>query len=136
MLTQVLAQFPVERVILVADRGLLSVDNIAELTESADVKARQLQFILAVPARRYSELCDTVEALTRTDGLAESTFAGHRLVVAHDPVRPPSKRRVDVNAFRSKSILRKPWSTSSMRRMRGHPSQDAGRPIGAPILDS
>jgi transposase len=87
MLTQVLAQFPVERVILVADRGLLSVDNIAELTELADVKARQLQFILAVPARRYSELCDTFETLTWTDGLAESTFAGHRLVVAHDPVR-------------------------------------------------
>jgi transposase len=87
MLTQVLARFPVERVILVADRGLLSLDNIAELTQLADVQARKLQFILAVPARRYSELCETFETLAWTDGLAESTFAGHRLVAAHDPVR-------------------------------------------------
>jgi transposase len=87
MLTQVLARFPVERVILVADRGLLSLENIAELTQLADVQARKLQFILAVPARRYRELCDSFETLTWTEGLAESTFAGHRLVVAHDPVR-------------------------------------------------
>ncbi len=87
MLTQVLARFPVERVILVADRGLLSLDNIAELTQLAEDQTRKLQFILAVPARRYSELHDTVETLTWRDELAESTFAGHRLVVAHDPVR-------------------------------------------------
>jgi transposase len=31
MLAHVLKQFPVERVILVADRGLLSIDNVAEL---------------------------------------------------------------------------------------------------------
>lgn len=97
MLIQVLAQFSVERVILVADRGLLSLDNIAELTELTEVKARQLQFILAVSARRYSELCDTFETLTWTDGLAESTFAGLRLVVAHDPVRAAEQtaRRIE-----------------------------------------
>lgn len=87
MLTQVLERFPVERVILVADRGLLSLDNIAELTELAEVKFRKLQFIIAVPARRYGELSETFETLKFTDGLSESTFAGHRLVVAHDPVR-------------------------------------------------
>ena len=87
MLTQVLERFPVERVILVADRGLLSLDNISELTELAEVKARKLQFILAVPARRYGELSETFESLEFTDGLAESTFAGHRLVVAHDKAR-------------------------------------------------
>lgn len=87
MLTQVLARFPVERVILIADRGLLSLDNIAELTELAAGKARQLQFILAVPARRYAELSEAFATLEFTDGMAEATFAGHRLVVAHDPDR-------------------------------------------------
>lgn len=87
MLTQVLQRFPVERVILVADRGLLSLDNMAELTELAEVKSRKLQFIIAVPARRYGELSETFETLTFTDGLSESMFAGHRLVVAHDPAR-------------------------------------------------
>ena len=87
MLTQVLGRFPVERVILVADRGLLSLDNIAELTELAEVKSRKLQFIIAVPARRYGELSETFDTLTFTNGLSESMFAGHRLVVAHDPAR-------------------------------------------------
>ena len=97
MLTQVLERFPVERVILVADRGLLSLDNIAELTELAEVKSRKLQFIIAVPARRYGELSETFETLTFADGLSESTFAGHRLVVAHDPARAAeqSARRRD-----------------------------------------
>ena len=97
MLTQVLERFPVERVILVADRGLLSLDNIAELTELAEVKSRKLQFIIAVPARRYGELSETFETLTFTDGLTESMFAGHRLVVAHDPARAAeqSARRRD-----------------------------------------
>ena len=87
MLSQVLTRFPVERVILVADRGLLSMDNVAELTRLAEVQSRKLQFILAVPARRYAELADTFASLTFTEGLAESRFAGHRLIVAHDPVR-------------------------------------------------
>ena len=56
MLTQVLARFPVERVILVADRGLLSLGNVAELTKLAEESSRKLQFILAVPARRYQDL--------------------------------------------------------------------------------
>ena len=87
MVTQVLARFPVERVILVADRGLLSLENVAEITKLAEDKTRKLQFILAVPARRYQDLNDIFETLTFEEGLAEATFVGHRLVVAHDPER-------------------------------------------------
>jgi hypothetical protein len=78
MLTTVLQRFAIQRVILVADRGLLSLENIDELTAMADQNNRALEFILAVPARRYSD-----------------TFAGHRLIVAHDPLRPheQSERR-------------------------------------------
>lgn len=87
MLAQVLKRCPVERVILVADRGLLSMDNVAELTTLADDASRKLQFILAVPARRYAELCETFESLVFNNGIAESEFLGHRLVVAHDAQR-------------------------------------------------
>jgi hypothetical protein len=87
MLSSVLARFPIQRVVLVADRGLLSVDNIAELTDMAAASARTLEFILAVPARRYAELAQTFDGLAFEDGRAESRFLGHRLVVAHDPVR-------------------------------------------------
>jgi len=98
MLKTVLQRFPVQRVILVADRGLLSLDNIGELTAMADQGGRKLEFILAVPARRYGELAETFQGLVfGDDGLAEATFAGHRLIVAHDPDRAAlqSARRRD-----------------------------------------
>ena len=90
MLASVLQRFPIERVIVVADRGLLSLENVAELTALASATARKLQFILAVPARRYRELGGTLDALTFAPAgasIAEGQFVGHRLVVAHDPVR-------------------------------------------------
>ena len=88
MLQTVLQRFPVQRVILVADRGLLSLDNIEELTSLADQGGRRLEFILAVPARRYADLVETFQHLAFDEqGLAEATFADHRLIVAHDPLR-------------------------------------------------
>jgi hypothetical protein len=90
MLTTVLQRFPIQRVILVADRGLLSLENIGELTALAEKAqgGRTLEFILAVPARRYGELAETFRGLVfGEDGVAEATFAGHRLIVAHDPMR-------------------------------------------------
>ena len=88
MLETVLKRFPIDRVILVADRGLLSLDNIHHLTDMANQSARKLEFILAVPARRYSELTGTFRELSfDEEGLAEAQFADHRLIVAHDPLR-------------------------------------------------
>ncbi|CUH09926.1 Transposase [Jannaschia seosinensis] len=87
MLEKVLARFPIQRVVLVADRGLLSLDNIAELTSVAERSERTLEFILAVPARRYVDLVETFQNLAFHEGVAEATFAGHRLIVAHDPLR-------------------------------------------------
>ena len=88
MLHKVLARFPVQRIILVAERGLQSLANIGVLSDLADQGGRRLEFILAVPARRYAELTETFEILAFDEaGLTESTFAGHRLIVAHDPVR-------------------------------------------------
>lgn len=88
MLQTVLERFPIQRVILVADRGLLSLENIGELAALADRDGRKLEFILAVPARRYRELVETFRTLTFDErGLAETRFAGHRLVVAHDLYR-------------------------------------------------
>jgi transposase len=88
MLATVLQRFPIERVILVADRGLLSLDNIDALTSLAKEGGRTLEFILAVPARRYSDLVETFRDMAfNEDGLAEDRFAGHRLIVAYDPLR-------------------------------------------------
>lgn len=111
MLQTVLQRFPIQRVVLVADRGLLSLDNIRELTNMADQSGRKLEFILAVPARRYTDLVETFQKLAFDEaGLAESKFAGHRLVVAHDPLRAEEqsthrrKRIADVEAMAEKSV--------------------------------
>ena len=89
MLATVLERFPIQRIILVADRGLLSLDNIHHLTEMADQGARKLEFILAVPARRYGDLVKTFREFDFSDGdgLREARFEGHHLIVAHDAAR-------------------------------------------------
>lgn len=113
MLATVLQRFPIERVILVADRGLLSLDNIGALTELAKEGGRTLEFILAVPARRYGELVETFRGLAfDADGLAEATFADHRLIVAHDPLRAAEQgdarraRITDLEAMAEKMVSR------------------------------
>lgn len=112
MLTKVLKRFPIERVILVADRGLLSLGNVAELLRLAESSQRTLQFILAVPARRYVELGGTVEQLAFVEGLAEGRFADQRLVVAHDPTRAQlqsQKRRsriAELEAFAERLVAK------------------------------
>lgn len=113
MLKTVLQRFPVQRVVLVADRGLLSLDNIGELTTLADQGGRKLDFILAVPARRYTELVETFRRLAFSEtGLAEASFAGHRLIVAHDPLRAEDQtarrraRIAELEAMAEKMVTR------------------------------
>jgi len=99
MLEQVLKRFSVQRVIVVADRGLLSLSNLDTFRTLAETTKRQLQFILAVPARRYAELGGSLETLSFKEGIAEAQFADHRLVVAHDPTRAAeqsAKRRARI----------------------------------------
>jgi hypothetical protein len=88
MLSKAMQRFPIQRIILVADRGLPSLDNIHHLTETADQGGRKLEFILAVPARRHGDLVETFRGFDFAgDGLREARFEGHRLIVAHDAAR-------------------------------------------------
>ena len=96
-LKKVLARFPhIRRLVVVADRGLLSLDNIEALTKLQVAGQRPLEFILAVPGRRYAEFVDllqpiAVKAAQATQAsdeiVAEATWQGHRLVVAHNPAQ-------------------------------------------------
>lgn len=90
-LQTVLERFPVRRVIAVADRGLLSIDNLTELQAMTLPNGQALEFILAVPGRRYSEFAELLEpvnlAATQTQApetVYEQAWQGLRLVVAHD----------------------------------------------------
>lgn len=93
-LEKVLARFPVKRVIAVADRGLLSLDNLEALQAMTLPGGRALEFILAVPGRRYGEFAELLEPVNRAaahsedaDVVQETPWNGLRLVVAHDRQR-------------------------------------------------
>lgn len=93
-LRTVLERFPsVRRLILVADRGLLSLDNLEALKGIELANGQALEFILAVPGRRYNEFLDALKAFHRTqckaateEVITERPWQGLRLIVAHDPV--------------------------------------------------
>ncbi|WP_421620820.1 IS1634 family transposase [Alkalilimnicola ehrlichii] len=88
MLRRTLGNYPIRRVVLVADRGLLSLDNVAEL-EALELESGQSpEFILAVPAGRYNDFQEAVGTLSfETDrpSVRETRLDGRRVVVAHDP---------------------------------------------------
>ncbi len=132
MLQKVLARFPVQRLVLVADRGHLSLENIGELNTLADQGGRNLEFILAVPARRYAELVDTFRDLAfDAAGLAESAFAGHRLIVAHDPGRAEEqsdRRRARIRELESMAerMVARLDAQDEGRTARGRRASDRG----------
>ena len=100
ILKKVMDRFPnLRRLILVADRGLLSLDNLEALQairlrpdKGPDPsKGQALEFIIAVPGRRYHEFADLLEplqeqcAIAKTEITGEVHWNGLRMVVAHDP---------------------------------------------------
>ena len=63
MIRDLLKRWPLKRVVLVADRGLLSLNNLQEIEQvQAELAAQgagvQVQYVLAVPAMRYGEFED------------------------------------------------------------------------------
>lgn len=88
---KVLQRFPIKRVIAVADRGLLSTDNLGELQAITLPQGGTLEFILAVPGRRYSEFAELLQPLqacfaqSNEEALGETQWQGLRLIAAHNP---------------------------------------------------
>jgi transposase len=68
MIESLLARWPLKRLVLVADRGLLSLNNLQEI-EALQQRLReagrevQLDYVLAVPAARYSEFKTELQQL-------------------------------------------------------------------------
>ena len=103
---QVLARYPhIQRLVMVADRGLLSIDNLDELASITLPSGKPLEFILAVPGRRYNEFVELLqpvhEAAVEEAGetIAQASWQGHRLIVAHD-----SERAQEQTALRAKRM--------------------------------
>ena len=146
MIRRLLASYPLKRVVLIADRGLLSTANIDELNKlqaqlKKDGRDVAVEFILAVPAARYGDFADDLQKLHKDqdatkEWCAETTWSDSRLVVAHDPVAANRRSRA-----RDKTIaeLVKLGQRCSVKLDEQDESQRTGRKNkskGRPMSDS
>ncbi len=122
---RVLSRFPIRRVVLVADRGLLSLDNLEEL-QKIRIDDRPLEFILAVPGRRYGEFAELLRdfqnntcASAQEEVVGETPWQGLRLVMAHNPTAA-----AELTAARDEQI--KALERKAQRWAGKLDSQDAG----------
>tara|TARA_R110002094_G_C4909733_1_gene210863 strand:+ start:174 stop:1877 length:1704 start_codon:yes stop_codon:yes gene_type:complete len=137
-LDTVMARYPIRRVIAVADRGLLSLDNLEELQGLTTPAGEPLEFILAVPGRRYPDFVDTLRDFHDTqcqpadqEVLGEFRWNALRLVVAHDPRMAAEKtaernRRIKALEDQAAEWVDKLDTQDSGTRGRGRPLSDGG----------
>ena len=111
VLKRVMDRFPnLRRLVLVADRGLLSLDNLQELQaihlkpgkpsakDQSSRQAQALEFIIAVPGRRYAEFAGLLDEFQQkcmqasTEIVGEIEWNGLRLIAAHDPLTALEQR--------------------------------------------
>ena len=92
VIEKIVAKFPIKRVIAVADRGLLSTENLVDLQAIVLPGGNKLEFILAVPGRRYGDFCELLEPFhsgqclaAKEEILGEAIWNKLRLIIAHDP---------------------------------------------------
>lgn len=88
VLTRNFSRYQLKRAIVVADRGLLSLDNIDQLETTELTSGVAPDYIMALPASRYKELRTTLSTLCfdrDAPSVVEHQFADRRLVIAHDP---------------------------------------------------
>ena len=79
-LGKVLARYPsIKRLVLVADRGLFSLDNLEALDELRRASGQALEFVLAVPGQRYQEFAELLDEFHRTQCQPATTEAPQQL---------------------------------------------------------
>jgi transposase len=154
MIEKLLARWPLKRVVLVADRGLLSLNNLQEI-ETLQKKLRDdgrevtLDYVLAVPAARYGEFKNELQQLdaqhdSTQPWLAEMTWERdgdasqptaqpqrYRLVLAHDPEAAQRRTQARREQIDELVALGKQWggqldAQDSGQRRRGRPLSDSG----------
>jgi transposase len=137
-LKKVMQRFPnLRRLVLVADRGLLSLDNLEALRELVLPDGQPLEFILAVPGRRYSEFVELLQPLqeqceqARQEVRTELPWQGLRLVVAHNPLaaleqKQKRQTRMDELQARADAWAGKLDEQDQGGRWRGRKLSDSG----------
>jgi transposase len=137
MIQRSLARYAVKRVVLVADRGMLSLDQIQALEALKLPKGVALSWIIAVPARRYNDFMDPVVALSesldqaKAPTVAETKSGEYRLVVAHDPAvaaEQSAARRAKIDAIEAlaQAAVDKLERQDQGKKARGRKASDRG----------
>jgi len=143
-IAEVTRNYPVQRIILVADRGLLSVDNLAML-DALKIGDQPLEYIVAVPGRRYSEFVEVLADVQPLCAAATTEVVGEvpwspakakdsalkRLVWAHDPQRAAEQSsqrqaRMDELLQRAEQSAAKLDAQDAGQTARGRKLSDAG----------
>lgn len=117
-LKTVLERFPsIRRLVLVADRGLLSLDNLDELKSIRLKTGQPLEFIVAVPGRRYPEFADLLADIHRQHCAdAADEFVGEipwhdlRLIVAHNPDAAASQTQYRIDRIQQLTRQADAWA--------------------------
>lgn len=141
MIRALVARYPLKRVVLVADRGLLSLSNLDELSQLQDtlqaegIKIR-LEYILAVPAARYGEFAQSLRVMVKAQEpqmswVSELDWQSRRLIVAHDPevaLRRTQERRKQIDELVKQG---QEWggqldAQDAGQKRRGRPLSDSG----------
>lgn len=104
-------RFPIRRLVFVADRAMLSADNLEELESIELPDGSKVQYIVAVPARTFRTMTRDLEELhhelvaeSRRSGeesVREREVDGRRVVMAHCPKIAARSRRM-----RAKKLLK------------------------------
>lgn len=141
MIRALVARYPLKRVVLVADRGLLSLSNLQELAQLQDALEAEgievrLEYILAVPAARYGEFAQSLSVMAKAQEpqaawVGELHWQSRRLIVAHDPEvaqRRTQERRKQIEELVNQG---QQWggqldAQDAGKKRRGRPLSDSG----------
>jgi transposase len=126
---------------VVADRGLLSLDNVEALSKIEVARDQALEFILAVPGRRYADFEEVLQPLqaqiaerpaaATSEFIGETRWQERRLVVAHNPERAreqTAQRRSRIQALqaRAEQLAGKLDAQDAGQARRGRKLSDSG----------
>jgi len=134
MLERCLKRYPIRRVVVVADRGLISLDNVEQLEGLELSGGRQLEYILAVPAGRYNDFATAIDELSfasEVPSVRETSVNGRRLVVAHNPeaaeeTRRRRRKKLDALVAFGDELVAKLDAQDEGKRFRGRQPSDTG----------
>lgn len=138
-------RYPVRRLVFVADRGMLSNDNLETIEGLELPNKKPVQYVVAVAARTFREMTKDVEGLHEElvaecratgcdEAVRESQLDNRRLVVAHSAKIAKQARRTRaknlVKALReARRLVNKLNLQDAGERLRGRPITDDGAKI-------